>query len=480
MGSGLARIWIVALGFALGCVWGEGTASWPFVVALAAGATLLSIRRRSVARIPALLAVAVGLGALAASVRSPFDAAIAEMASSVPQCDVRGTVLEHAGGLGTLVAVDRATCTGYGSVEHPGPVWIDDRIGYSGSPIRARGWLLPLSDEGFDSARRRAGGPAALDVTELEVTRPPVGPAGVAAAVRDGLARSTQDLGGESGALLRGLTIGDTEGLGAATVDRFRRSGLSHLVAVSGTNVAIVLGSILVLASRLPHKLRLVLSGLGLALFVLIVGPEPSVLRAAAMGGIGLCALAWGRRAEPLHALGIALLVVLAFRPGMVFSVGLQLSVAATAGIVLWTTRLAHALRALPRVAALGLGATVAAQLAVAPLLVGTFGQLSLASPVANLMAMPAVAPATILGLAAGVVGTLSEAAGSAVARVAEPFSAWILLVGNSVGDLEWSSVALPKWGALVIAVPVMIAVGVALRDDDRLRLQPPPQRPTA
>lgn len=131
----------------------------------------------------------------------------------------------------------------------------------------------------------------------------------------------------------------------------------------------------------------------------------------------------------------------------MVFSVGLQLSVAATAGIVLWTTRLAHALRALPRVAALGLGATVAAQLAVAPLLVGTFGQLSLASPVANLMAMPAVAPATILGLAAGVVGTLSEAAGSAVARVAEPFSAWILLVGNSVGDLEWSSVALPKWG---------------------------------
>ena len=406
--------------------------------------------------------VAVALGAVGASARSSEEPAIARLAAVVPQCDVSGTVLEHAGGLGTLVAVERAVCTGFSPVDDPGSVWVDGSLGYSGSPVTGRGWLVPLGDESFDTARRRAGGPAAFDPVDLHVARPPPGPRAVAAAIRDGLTRSTEGLSGESGGLLRGLTIGDTAGLGPTTVDHFRRSGLSHLVAVSGSNVAIVLGAIVVVAARLPHKLRIVLSGGGLALFVVIVGPEPSVLRAAVMGGIGLCALAWGRRAEPLHALGLGLVIVLAFRPSMVSSAGLQLSVAATAGIVLWTRGLAQRLRVLPRIAALGLAATVAAQVAVAPLLVGTFGQLSLVAPVANLLAMPAVAPATVLGFAAGLAGTISGPAGRLLARLAEPFSAWILMVGKELGPLAWSSVQLPKWTAWIIAAPVIAAVVVA------------------
>jgi competence protein ComEC len=234
---------------------------------------------------------------------------------------------------------------------------------------------------------------------------------------------------------------------------------------VSGTNVAIVLGAVVLAAAPLPHKLRVVLCGLGLVLFVLVVGPEPSVLRAAVMGAIGLVALAWGRRAEPLHALGLALLVVLAFRPSLSSSVGLQLSVAATAGIVLWSPSLAHRLRVLPRVVALGLAATVAAQVAVAPLLVGTFGQLSLAGPLANLLAMPAVAPATVLGVGAALIGTVSELGGVAAARVAEPFSAWILFVGNGIGDLSWSAVELPRATAWMAAAPLLVAAAGALHD---------------
>lgn len=465
-------IWIVALSFAVGTAWGEGEAPLMFLILGGAGALLSSFRRRPIVRAAALVILAIGLGGIAAAVRSSSGAAIATMASAVPQCDVKGTVLEHAGGLGTLVAVDRLSCSGYDSVERPGSVWLDGAVGYSGSDLRGRAWLLPLGDEPFDAARRRSGGGAALDVIDLKISRPAPGPAAVAAAIRDGLARSTGALAGETGDLLRGLTIGDTGGLTPATVEHFRRSGLSHLVAVSGSNVAIVLGAVVLLAARLPHKLRLVLCGLGLVLFVLIVGPEPSVLRAAVMGGIGLCALAWGRRAEPLHALGLAVLVVLAFRPSLVLSVGLQLSVAATAGIVLWTTSLARSLRFLPRVAALGLAATVAAQAAVAPLLVGTFGELSLAGPVANLLAMPAVAPATIFGLAAGVIGTFSETGGVVLARVAEPFSGWILLVGRSIGDLRWSSVTLPRMTAWVVAAPVIVAAAHALKDG---MLRPPP-----
>jgi competence protein ComEC len=310
----------------------------------------------------------------------------------------------------------------------------------------------------------RAGGTAALDPIELETSRPPPGSAALAAAIRDGLTRSTEDLGGESGALLRGLTIGDTEGLTATTVDDFRRCGLSHLVAVSGENVAIVLGAILFVAGRLGHAARVVLCGLGLGLFVLIVGPEPSVLRAAAMGGIGLWAVAGGRRAEPLHALGLAVIIVLALRPALVFSVGLQLSVAATAGIVLWTGRVAQRLRFLPSAAALGLGATVAAQAAVAPLLVGTFGQLSLVSPGANMLALPAVPPATVVGLMSGILGVFSGPGGRLVARMAEPFAAWILMVGNKIGDLGWSSVEMPTWSAWLLAAPVVVAAFRALR----------------
>lgn len=463
MRGALGRVWLVALSFGVGTAWGDGTPRLPFLILGGVGTVLLSFRRRPMVRLPALVVLAISLGGLAAAMRSSGEVAIARMASTVPQCDVEGRVLEHAGGLGTLVAVDLASCTGFRIVERAGAAWLDGAVGYSGSMVSGRVWLLPLSNEPFDEARRRAGGMAALDAIDVEVSRPPSGPAGIAAAVRDGLTRSTEPLRGETGALLRGLTIGDTGDLAPGTVEHFRRSGLSHLVAVSGSNVAIVLGAVVLLAAPLPHRLRLALCGLALVLFVLIVGPEPSVLRAAAMGGIGLSALAWGRLAEPLHALGLAVLVVLAFRPSLVFSVGLQLSVAATAGIVLWTATLARCFGFLPRVVALGFAATMAAQAAVAPVLIGAFGQLPLSGPVANLLAMPAVAPATVLGLAAAVIGTFSETWGVAVARLAEPFSGWILLVGNKIGDLGWSSVPLPSATAWMMAVPVLVAAAAAL-----------------
>jgi competence protein ComEC len=124
-----------------------------------------------------------------------------------------------------------------------------------------------------------------------------------------------------------------------------------------------------------------------------------------------------------------------------VFSVGLHLSVAATLGIVLWARRLEDVAMFLPRIVRLPLAVTLSAQLAVVPIIVATFGELSLAAPVANLLAAPAVAPATILTLAGGVTATLFPSVGEWIATGAEPFALWILMVGDLLGGATWASI---------------------------------------
>jgi hypothetical protein len=153
----LPRVWLVALCVALGTAWGERWETASGVVGIALGVLLLSLRRLPAAHLAGLVVGAVALGGLAASTRSSGGDALAGLASMVPRCDIEGSILEHSGGLGTLVAVDQAACTGYGPVRRPGRVWLDGSIGYSGSPVRAHGWLLPLGEQGFDSARPPRG-----------------------------------------------------------------------------------------------------------------------------------------------------------------------------------------------------------------------------------------------------------------------------------------------------------------------------------
>jgi competence protein ComEC len=114
----------------------------------------------------------------------------------------------------------------------------------------------------------------------------------------------------------------------------------------------------------------------------------------------------------------------------------------------------------LPRPVALALAATIGAQLAVAPVLIATFGELSLIAPLANVVALPAVAPATVLGLLAASSGPVAPGVAQATARGAEPFAGWILGAGDLLGSWRWASVAVPRaWGALA-AIPVVIAAG--------------------
>lgn len=450
-------MWLAVAGLCAGVLAGGGTRA--ALVLLTSGAAMLVVRRRPVLLLTGVVAVACAAGVAASSARE--DSPLVAIARRVPRCDVEGRVLEQMGGLGTLVAVLSLRCGGV-ALEDAGVLVVDLEGADAGARVRAEGWVVGLSEDPFDIARKRGGADAAFHASDVEVGPVTGGLQRVAAAVRGSLRRATSHLARDRSALVRGLTIGDTSGMDRADEDALRRAGLSHLVAVSGSNVALVLGVVLVGARAMRPKLRLALAAVALTVFVVAVGPEPSVLRAAVMGAIALLALGAGIRADPLAALGVAVLAVVGVRPGMVASVGLHLSVAATAGIILWAAPIAGALRRAPRPVALALGATLAAQCAVAPITVGVFGQLSLAGPVANLVALPAVAPATVAGLA-GAAGELMGLRGGPLGAAAGWCAGWILAVGRFFGAQGWSAIDLPTWSGVALAGPAIVAGVTAL-----------------
>jgi competence protein ComEC len=221
----------------------------------------------------------------------------------------------------------------------------------------------------------------------------------------DGLGRGMPDREAE---LARGFVLGQDGGIDARTEEDFRRAGLSHLLAVSGQNVTLLalLAMPLMAALGIPLRERLVwVLGL-IVVYVPLAGAGPSIQRAGVMGAVGVLATLSGRRASRLYALLLALGITLAVDPGVAADIGWQLSFAAVTGIFLLATPLRRAIAfrlgpgALRRALAEGAAVTIAATLATAPLIVFHFETLSTTTLLANLLAMPAVAPAMWLGMA--------------------------------------------------------------------------------
>lgn len=402
----------------------------------------------------------VGIGAAA----QQEPGAIEEIARRVPLCRFEGRVHEHAGSLGTLVSISRIECSDVTRQGDLGLAVVDGTRGDAGGLAEGTGRLVPLGRTGFDAGRRRIGADAALFPEEVHFLPPTSLVPAAAAGLRRGVTSAGASLGARRAALLAGLTIGDTSRIDPRTEERMRRAGLSHLVAVSGSNVAIVVGAAVLAVGRAGKFASVAVAAAALFIYTLTVGPEPSVLRASTMGAIGLVALGTGLRAEPMAALAFALSVVLAARPQMIHSVGLQLSAVATAGLILWASAIAERFVRLPRPIALGAGATIAANLAVAPLLLGTFGELSLVSPLANLFAMAAVPPATVLGLSSGALATVNAPLGGAAALLTEPFVAWILAVGDVFGAPSFAAIDAPRYLGAILGVPVAWAAVVSYR----------------
>lgn len=208
-------------------------------------------------------------------------------------------------------------------------------------------------------------------------------------------------------ALARGFVLGEDEGIDATTSEDFRRSGLSHLLAVSGQNVTLLalLAMPLLAALGVPLRDRLVWVLAAIVVYLPLAGAGPSIQRAAVMGGAGVLATLAGRRAARFQALALAFAVTVAIDPAIAGDVGWQLSFAAVLGILLLAAPLRDALLArtgsgiVRRALAEGLAVTVAATLATAPLIAFYFGTFSTTALLANVLAMPAVASAMWLGM---------------------------------------------------------------------------------
>ena len=329
----------------------------------------------------------------------------------------------------------------------------------------AAGWRDLLPGTRLDAAGRLMRSNDTTTAAVLLARGPPravawPGPVHRAAgALRSGLRAAVDPLPEAQRGLVPGLVVGDTSRLPPALEEDFRTVGLTHLVAVSGANVAIVCGAVLVCALRLGLRRRVAAVAAGLALvgFVVLARPQPSVLRAAVMGLVALLALASGRRRAALPALAAAVLVLLAVDPGLARSYGFALSVLATAGIVVlaprWTAVLAA--RGLPAPVAAALAVPAAAQMACGPVVAMLAGSVSLVAVPANLLVAPAVAPATLLGVGAAVVTPLSDGAARALGRLAGWPATWIVAVAERAASIPHAAVGWPDGvagGALLAA----------------------------
>ncbi|RZU52586.1 competence protein ComEC [Krasilnikovia cinnamomea] len=291
----------------------------------------------------------------------------------------------------------------------------------------------------------------------------------VAGDLRAGLQRACAPLPGPVGGLLPGLVVGDTSRLDPALAEDFRTTGMTHLNAVSGANVAIVLGVVLFLLRwvRAGPVLTAAVCAVALVGFVLLARPSPSVVRAAAMGAIGLLGLAAGRPRAALPALGAGIAALVVVDPELAGDPGFALSVLATGGLLLLAPRWRDALRGRrwPVWAAEALAVPAAAQVACGPVVAGLSGTVSLVAVPANLLAVPAIAPATLLGVAAAVLSPVWPSGAEFAAWMGQWPARWLVLVATVGARIPAGAVPWPGgvWGAVLLAVAT-VALLVAVR----------------
>jgi len=292
------------------------------------------------------------------------------------------------------------------------------RIGVlgAGDRIVVRGWLRPL--DAYDERLRWRHAVADLEATDLLAFRPPGGVlVPVANALRTAVLGGTASLPSTERALLAGFLLGDTRALPDEVLDHFRSAGLSHLLAVSGANLAFVLALLGPALRRLSRTPRLVATLFALLLFGAMTRWEPSVLRACAMATCAVVAVHAGRPARAVRTLAIAATILVAADPFLVHSVGFLLSCSASLGIAVLGPAFAARLRG-PEWLRESLATTASAQVGVAPVLLPVFGSIPLVALPANLLAVPLAGPLTAWGLAAGGVGGLLASPAPLVSRV--------------------------------------------------------------
>jgi competence protein ComEC len=306
--------------------------------------------------------------------------------------------------------------------------------------LRYRGVHVVLRADRWRQVGRRGGLGGVADRLHAFVRRP--------------LARA---VGGERGDVLAGVVLGEDQGLSEPLRDRFRASGLYHLLAVSGQNVALIAYGALFVAWLLGvgraggHVLALAT----IACYVLAVGPQPSVIRAGVVGG--LASLAWlaARQRDRWHFLLLAALVLLAWNPYSLLDPGFQLSFAAVASIFVFVPPLLRRLEGypLPRGVSEVVAISSACAVATAPIVWLHFHAIPILAVPANALAAPAVAPLLGLGLAAAVIDPVAPHVASLLASVAGLLAQYLILCAQAVAAVPFAQVE---------SAPVVLIVTVA------------------
>ncbi|MDQ1602757.1 MAG: competence protein ComEC [Actinomycetota bacterium] len=336
----------------------------------------------------------------------------------------------------------------------------------------SRGWvgLLP-GQELATTARLRPPRPGEALAAVLSVRDPPrlLGRPNrlerAAGSLRAGLRRAVAGLPPDERGLVPGLVVGDVSRVPGELTADFRTTGLTHLNAVSGANLAIAIGFVVIVGRWCGVRGRWLaaLGGAAMVGFVVLARPQPSVLRAAAMGAVTLAALATGRRRGGVASLAAAVIGLVLVDPWLARSYGFALSALATAGLLVLAPSWARWLHEhrWPWPVAHAVAVPTAAQVACAPVIVLLSGQLSLVAVPANLLVAPAVAPATVVGLLAALVSPLSDPVAALLGWICYAPAWWIVTVAEHGARLPLA--ALPWPGTVVGALGLAVALAGAV-----------------
>ena len=350
-------------------------------------------------------------------------------------------------------------------------VWVSGSEGtppaLRGDRVHLEGTLRVPDDPGFAEALRHKGIPAQLQLQTF--TR--LGPSPSA------FVRATQGarrvvgssiervFPAKEAGLLLGLLLGDDSQLDPGLERDFRAAGLSHLLVVSGGNVAMVLAPVLAASAllRLSRWPKFAVGFGAVAFFTILTGAEPSVLRAGVMACLALVGVLAGRPRTTASILSAAVLGLLVIDPWLVWSVGFQLSVTATAGMVALASPLAERFgHFVPSPLAAAAGATISAQLGVTPILLYQFHEVPLVTLPANLAAFPLVAPSLLLGAVAAATGLAWLPLGKVVGAVAVLPMRWLELVADHLGKAPVGYLS-SEGGPLVLIGGTVVVAAVVI-----------------
>ncbi len=347
----------------------------------------------------------------------------------------------------------------------------------AGDRVEVAGALRSPPDDAYGAYLARTGVSATLTTRSVRalpaVDDPDRLVQGIRADAGDALARALPE---PAAGLAAGILIGLRERVDRDLAADFTTTGLSHVVAISGWNIALVAGLVAALLGAWARRRRAVATIGAIALYTILAGASASVLRAAVMAGVALLARETGRPGTAARALAWAIVIIVVATPGTVTDAGFQLSAAATAGLLAWGTAVEAGLRSrLPRLPGFiieGLAVSLAAQAATLPIVLLTFGRLAPLSPLLNLVVVPLVPAAMATGTLALVGGLLAGAGAPAVVAMLLGLPGALVIgllaaIVQAAADLPFAGLTLPPaTGAALggIAAALLLAVGARRR----------------